>query len=129
MRIKGRPPSVLRKLVKAGEINALPEILSFAQEWRPREEEPGRDHQKGIIEGHDERISLHRLLDHLVGFVERGDGIGAEDLEMLLFAGEAGLGRGIENRDAFADAETAVPRVESTDRAVDWAAFNADLCR
>lgn len=32
------PPAVLEKLAQTGEISALPEVLSFAQEWRPRED-------------------------------------------------------------------------------------------
>ena len=28
------PPVILEKLARAGAINALPEVLSFAQEWR-----------------------------------------------------------------------------------------------
>ena len=32
------PPAVLEKLPQTGEINALPEVLSFSEERRPRED-------------------------------------------------------------------------------------------
>jgi hypothetical protein len=37
VRIEG-PPAILEKLWQTGAIKALPEVLSFAQEWRARED-------------------------------------------------------------------------------------------
>jgi hypothetical protein len=37
VRLEG-PPVVLEKLPQTGASKSLPEVLSFAQEWRPRED-------------------------------------------------------------------------------------------
>jgi hypothetical protein len=37
VRLEG-PPVVLKKLSQTGASKSLPEVLSFAQEWRPRED-------------------------------------------------------------------------------------------